>query len=202
MGAAPQGSGEGNDVAIMARARTRASSALFEVKLCEGTADNRNTNVLYLQGYCTKNPAKTHLQGCSLETSGFLDEEWRANGVTSSAHHGGGFFKFAAQPDRSKAFRVRHLLIGLLCATRRALAHGARGMLKREGSHRGGGSAHATLASGRVGFVASGCVKVPAEVLRRPPGCPAFPVMPGRAKGRIPESQLDYAASHMPSLRV
>jgi hypothetical protein len=32
VGAAPQGSGEGNDVAIMARARTRASSALFEVK--------------------------------------------------------------------------------------------------------------------------------------------------------------------------
>ncbi|KAH9992153.1 hypothetical protein BJV77DRAFT_454816 [Russula vinacea] len=158
--------------------------------------------------YCTcrviapKTQRKNSSARCSLETSGFLDEEWRANGVTSSAHHGGGIFKFAAQPDISKAFRVRHLLIGLLCATRRALAHGAQGMLNREGSHRGGGSAHATLASGRVGFVASGCVKVPAEVLRRPPGCPAFPVMPGRAKGRIPESQLDYAVSHMPSLRV
>lgn len=72
MGAAPQGSGEGNDVAIMARARTRASSALFEVKLCEGTADNRNTNVLYLQGYCTKNPAKTHLQDARSKRLGFL----------------------------------------------------------------------------------------------------------------------------------
>ena len=47
--------------------------------------------------YCTcrviapKTQRKNSSARCSLETSGFLDEEWRANGVTSSAHHGEAF---------------------------------------------------------------------------------------------------------------